>query len=103
MSKKNRMGVAGLALLGLAAGLAGCDDGASSSAGTTPKYTEAQAQAFRELCASKQGTLAETSCKGTSNCAGLTLSGETGMLMASECKGHNTCSGLQCYDTLAAM
>jgi hypothetical protein len=97
---KNKLGFAALALVGLAAGLSGCDDSTSST--PAPKYTPAQAQAFRELCASKHGMIAETSCKGTSNCAGLTLSGETGMQMASECKGHNTCSGLQCYDTLMA-
>lgn len=100
--KRQKLGIAALALVGLAAGLSGCDDGASSSKDTSPKYSAKQAADFRALCTSKGGKTAETSCKGTSTCAGLFLSGETGMQSASDCKGHNSCSGIQCYDTLAA-
>ena len=96
-----KTGLAAMAMAGLMAGLSGCDDGSSSSA--SPKYSPAEAQAFREWCATRQGKVAEISCNGTSKCAGVVLSGETGERSALECKGHNTCSGLQCYDTLAAM
>ncbi len=98
---QKKTGLAAMALVGLMAGLSGCDDSSSSSA--SPKYTPSEALAFREWCAGRQGKVAEISCNGTSKCAGVVLSGETGKRMASECKGHNTCSGLQCYDTLVAM
>lgn len=82
-----------LALAGLAAGLSSCDN--------EPKdITSAdQKSQFREACASKGGTIHQTSCNGTSQCKGLYLNGETGKVETTECAGKNTCAGLQCLDT----
>lgn len=82
-----------LALAGIAAGLSSCDDDPVDI--TTPD----QKAQFREACASKGGTIHQTSCSGTSQCKGLYLNGETGKVETTECAGKNTCAGLQCLDT----
>ncbi|MBK8800565.1 MAG: hypothetical protein IPN71_00625 [Fibrobacteres bacterium] len=85
-----------LALAGLTAGLASCNDEPVDI--TTPD----QKAQFRESCASKGGTIHQTSCNGTSKCKGLYLNGETGKVETTECAGKNTCAGLQCLDTTVA-
>lgn len=82
-----------LALAGLAAGLASCDNEPVDI--TTPD----QKAQFREACASKGGRIHATTCSGTAQCKGLYLNGETGKVETNECAGKNKCAGLQCLDT----
>lgn len=97
MTRTLRQSLGALVLAGLSMGLAACDESSTSS---SPKdiTTPDQKAAFRAECEKAGGMLHETSCNGTSECAGLYLNGETGKIDSTTCKGTNTCAGIQCLE-----
>lgn len=110
--KKNGMGLAKLAMLGLVAGgssmVVGCFDSTSSSDDVKSSTESSSAtgelkvgdatspEQFKELCLEEGGTINETTCTGQAKCAGAYWNSDSDENTYLEAAGTNSCNGIQC-------
>jgi hypothetical protein len=90
ISKSKNQRLKALALGGMLAGLAACSNDPAIN------FSEDEAALFKESCLEEGGKIHETTCDGTSQCAGTYLDGESGEVITTTCAGTNSCAGIQC-------